>query len=216
MKTTRSKTLSALFACFLLLSVQAFLHADTIQFKADSMSGNTGTGQEKTILSGRAWISTGDIEINAGNIELSGSNYDIITATGNVSGSDSSSGITFTADSLYYDRRTNIIQFEGNVTLIDTENDVTASAMLIEYNQDTETAVLQMNVKLIQDDAVCTSALATWRKEEKMLEMSGSPKIVRKDDTFTAQEITFNLDTEEITLDGKVRGTVTDTSGEEE
>lgn len=203
-----------LLSCFLLI-IPASLSADTIQFKADSMSGNTGSGQESTVLSGRAWISTEDIEINAGTIELSGSNYDVITATGNVSGTNISSGISFTADRLSYDRRTDIVKLEGNVTLVDTDNDVTATAYLIEYNQKTETAVMQMNVRLVQKDSVCTAALATWRKEQKMLEMSGSPKIVRKDDVFTAQEITFNLDTEEITLDGKVRGTVTDTANEE-
>ena len=45
-----------------------------------------------------------------------------------------------------------------------------------------------------------------------MLEMTGNPQVVRGKDTFRAQEITFNLDTEEITLDGRVRGSVTETS----
>lgn len=211
MKTNKLTLL--LFGLFL---THALLSADTIHFKADAMTGNTGSGQEATTLSGRAWVSTDNIEINAAQIELTGSDYDIITANGNVSGTNSDSGITFSSERLTYDRRTDIVKLEGNVTLTDTENDVTANAYLIEYNQKTKTAVLQMNVKLVQKDAVCTSAIATWRKDEKMLEMSGSPKIVKKDDTFTAQEITFNLDTEEITLDGKVRGTVTDTKDSEE
>lgn len=196
----------------LLLLVSTALTAETIQFKADSMTGNTGSGQEATVLSGRAWIQTDDIEINAEQIELTGSEYDKIVATGNVSGVNTSAGTAFSADRLTYDRKTDIIRFEGNVTLTDTENDVTASAYLIEFNQKTQSAILQMNVRLVRKDSVCTSALATWRKEEKMLEMTGSPKIVQKDDTFTAQEIIFNLDTEEITLDGKVRGSVTDDS----
>ncbi len=206
----KNKSRASLLLFWLFIAMP--LSADVIQFKADSMSGNTGSGQETTILSGRAWISTSEMEINADRIELSGANYDIITASGSISGVNTESGFTFTAAKLSYDRRTDIVKLEGNVTLTDTENDVTASAYLIEYNQKTETAVLQMNVKLVQKDSVCTAALATWRKDERMLEMSGTPKIVRKDDTFTAQEITFNMDTEEITLDGKVRGTVTDTS----
>lgn len=214
MKAKNKKQALLLLFITVLISFRttAPLAADTIHFKADSMSGNTGSGQEATILSGRAWINTEDIEVYANRIELTGSNYDVITATGNISGTNSSSGFTFSADKLVYDRRTDMVKLEGNVSLIDLDNDVTANAMIIEYNQKTETAVLQINVKLVQKDSVCTSALATWRKNEKMLEMSGSPKIVRKDDTFTAQEITFNLDTEEITLDGKVRGTVTDTA----
>lgn len=214
MKNNQTPTLIVILTALFLFSgfCTMPLFAGTIKFKADSMSGNTGSAQESTVLSGRAWISTSEMEVNADRIELTGSNYDVITATGNIHGTNTESGFTFTASKLTYDRRTDVVKLEGNVILVDLENDVTASAMLIEYNQTTETAVLQMNVRLVQKDSVCTAALATWRKDEKMLEMSGTPKIVRNDDTFTAQEITFNLDTEEITLDGKVRGTVTDTS----
>ena len=40
--------------------------------------------------------------------------------------------------------------------------------------------------------------------------MTGNPQVVQGDDTFRAQEIIFNLDTEEITMDGRVQGTVTE------
>jgi lipopolysaccharide export system protein LptA len=42
-----------------------------------------------------------------------------------------------------------------------------------------------------------------------MLEMSGNPQIKRDTDVFRAREITLNMDTEDITLDGRVRGSVT-------
>ena len=45
--------------------------------------------------------------------------------------------------------------------------------------------------------------------------MSGNPKIVQGKDTFRAQEITLNLESQEITLDGRVRGTVTDSQKSE-
>ena len=34
-----------------------------------------------------------------------------------------------------------------------------------------------------------------------MLELNGSAKVVQDDDSFAAQSITFNMDTEEITMD---------------
>ncbi len=47
-------------------------------------------------------------------------------------------------------------------------------------------------------------------KKEQMLELNGSAKVVQDDDTFSAQAITFNMDTEEILMEGNVRGSVTD------
>jgi lipopolysaccharide export system protein LptA len=74
-------------------------------------------------------------------------------------------------------------------------------------------ATLLIAIELMQKDSVCTSEFAVYRKQEQMLEMNGNPKIVRKDDVFQAREISFNLDTEEIILDGRVQGKVTDSGG---
>ena len=52
--------------------------------------------------------------------------------------------------------------------------------------------------------------------DEKLLDLSGNPKIIRDTDTFSAQEITLNMETEEITLDGKVRGSVVEKKTKEE
>ena len=81
---------------------------------------------------------------------------------------------------------------------------------MIEYNSNTDIAVLQIEVKLEQKKNVCSSAYAVYRKKEQMLELNGSAKVVQDDDSFAAQSITFNMDTEEITMDGNVHGSVTD------
>jgi lipopolysaccharide export system protein LptA len=44
--------------------------------------------------------------------------------------------------------------------------------------------------------------------------MNGNPQIQRDTDVFRAREITLNMDTEDITLDGRVRGSVTSTDDE--
>lgn len=197
---------------FLLASFPFFANAETINFYADSMSGSTSDNNEYTKLSGNAYIETETMELKADTIEMSGTDYRYIKATGNVNGTYTEGGFVFTCNSINYDRDTEIAVLEGMVYMDDTENDVQLEAEFIEYNQTTEIALIQIAVQILQDKSVCTAAFALYRKELQILELSGSPKIVQGDDIFQAQEIIFNLDTEEITLVGKVHGTVTDSS----
>lgn len=89
-----------------------------------------------------------------------------------------------------------------------------AKAQRIEYREQESLALMQVEVELTQEDSVCTCAIALYRKDEKLLEMTGNPQVVRGKDTFRAQEILFNLDTEEITMIGRVQGSVTEKKGE--
>ena len=96
------------------------------------------------------------------------------------------------------------------VNITDTENELTATASIVEYDKNLEVSTMQINVVINHKDSVCTGTLAIYKKNEQILDLSGNPKIVRDSDTFTAQDITLNMETEEITLDGKVRGSVTE------
>ncbi len=206
MKTNSRKILiSCLFLFFSILA-----HGEVIQFKADSMTGKSGSTSEETTLSGNAYVKTDSMEISADSIRLYGEDFRFITAEGSVDGKNTESALDFSCGKLVFDRMTKIARLEDSVHLVDTENEVSADAQIIEYNQNTQTATMQINVTLKQKDNTCTSAYALYRKKVQMLEMSGNPKIVQGEDSFRAQEITLNLDTQEITLDGRVSGTVTD------
>ena len=109
-----------------------------------------------------------------------------------------------------YDRTTKIARLEDAVSMTDTANDVKADAQIIEYDQNTEIAMMQINVSIKQKDNICTAAFAIYRKGKQMLEMTGNPKIVQREDSFRAQEISLNLETQEIRLDGRVSGKVSD------
>lgn len=206
-KTKKSFLISILI--FFSLSV---INAEEISFSANKMTGSTGENSEYTKLTGKAYIKTDTLEINADEVTLSGKEFRFITAKGNISGKNTESAFDFTCQQLEYDRDTKLATLKGNVTLIDKDNDVTASAQIIEYDQETEIAFMQINVKLIQKKNTCTGANAIYKKAEQTLELSGSPKIIKDKDTFMANEIFLNMDTEEIVLDGKVRGSVTDSS----
>ena len=122
----------------------------------------------------------------------------------------------FTCDAMSYDRETKVAQLQGNVKLTDTENDVKADAQLIEYNQNTNIAVLQIGITLTQKKNVCTGAYAVYQKNEQMLEISGNAQVKQNEDVFRAQQITLDLDTQNITLSGNVKGSVTETKKKDE
>lgn len=187
------------------------LCAETITFYANSMSGQAGNNNSTTRLVGDAYIKTESMEISASFIELSGDDYRFIKAEGSIKGNNIQTHMEFTCDGLEYDRVTKIATLSGNVKLVDTDNNVKADAQMIEYNQDTNIAVLQIKINLTQKDNVCTSEYAVYQKNEQLLELSGNAQIKQKEDTFRAQHITLDMDTQEITLDGNVKGSVKDT-----
>ena len=208
MKKIASAAIVFFFSCL--------LFAEKIVFSAGSMTGQAGDSSATTTLTGGAFVQTPSIEISADSIELSGDDYRFIKASGSISGKNIESNMEFTCDSMSYDRQTKVAQLQGNVKLTDSENDVKADAQLIEYNQNTNIAVLQIGITLTQKKNICTGAYAVYQKNEQMLEISGNAQVKQEDDVFRTQQITLNLDTQNITLSGNVKGSVTETKKEEE
>ncbi|MBR1713582.1 MAG: organic solvent tolerance protein OstA [Treponema sp.] len=211
MKIPKKTLTAAAISIFALLTA----NPEKINFRADYMTGRNGSKSDTTKLIGNAFVQTETMEIKADTITMSGDNFRYITAEGNVDGLNTESDMTFTCGKMKYDRTTKIARLEDTVKMVDKKNDVTADAQIIEYNQNTEVALMQIGVKILQKDNTCTSAHAIYRKKEQTLDMSGNPKITQGEDTFRAQEISLNMETNEITLDGRVSGTVTDTKKEE-
>lgn len=181
--------------------------AEKITFSARHMYGSASANQERTILEGNAVIQTENLKIRAKQIELSGESYRYVDATGDVKGT-SDDGFNFTCGKMRYDRKTGIVSLENSVELTDDANDVNGKAQLVEYDLNNEVAILQIDVNLKNKNSLCTGALAIYRKKQKLIELSGSPKIVRDGDVFKAQKILLDMTSEEITLDGKVQGSV--------
>lgn len=200
----------------LILALSSYVHAEKITFSANKMSGVAGNKNSITTLKGNAKVNTKSMDINADYIELSGKDFRMIKAEGNVIGKNTESNLDFTCGRLIYDRETKIATLENDVKLTDIDNDVVAQAQIIEYNQDSEIAVMQIKINLTQKDNVCTSAYAIYKKKEQILEMSGNPKIVQNGDTFRAQTIKLDMDSQEITLSGRVKGSVVTTAKDEE
>lgn len=200
------------FLLISLLFIYLPIFSEEIQFQAESMSGNAKNKNSVTILEGNAKVITETMEISADKIELSGKDFRIIKAYGNIIGSNKESKLDFSAGFMNYDRETKIAILENNVSLTDYENDIKAKAQIIEYDQEKEIAIMQINVSIVQKDNTCTAAYTIYKKSEKTLNMSGNPQIKQGRDTFNAQTISLNLDTQEIVLSGRVKGSVSSES----
>lgn len=184
--------------------------AEEVKFSANSMSGVAGNKNDSAILTGNAFVATSSVEITADKIEMSGDDFRIVKATGDISGKNLVTKLEFTCGQMLYDRETKIAILKDKVHLVDSENEVVADAEVVEYNQDTDIAILQINITLTQKDNICKGAYAVYRKKEQLLNLNGNAQITQGSDFFRAQEIELNLDTQQITLDGRVRGSVTD------
>jgi len=184
------------------------LCADTFSFKADRMSGTKERGRETTILAGNAEVRSDNLLLKADLIEIQGSDNQFIECFGNVRGIEEEKNILFFTDRLAYDRRLKIARLEGNSTLEDRENEVVARARFIEYDDENEIAVLQISVRLFKDDMVCRAEYAVYRRNEKMLDLSGFPVVFKGNDEFSADRIRVDLDTDDVMMEGSIRGTI--------
>ena len=186
-----------------------------ITFSADKLQGSGGKGQTSTSLTGNAKVSVDSLNIYGERIELYGKDYRYIKASGNVTGEDAEKGFTFSAASLSYDRETEVAEFMGQAKVEDTKNKVETSAERIEYNQKNEIILLQMAVKLKSKGIACDSLFAVYNRNTSMLELTGKPTVKKGKDEFKAARISVDLETEDIKLEGKVSGSVTEEKEEE-
>ena len=208
---TQKKALFAAAICLFFLLAQArHLQAEDITFSAASMSGTSGKKNASAILEGGANVLIGSLSISSEKMELSGDDYRFVSATGDVTGEDSERGFSFSASSMRHDREREISEFRGSVKFFDTENDVEISAGLLSYDRNTETIFMQIGIVLTKNDMRCTSTFALYRRNESYLELSGAPFVVNEGNEFKADRIFVNLDTEKITMDGAVSGTMKD------
>ena len=213
---TRKKDYTCAAACALiLLALARPLAADDITFSAASMSGTSGKKNATAILKGGANVLIGSLSINSESMELSGDDYRFVSATGGVIGEDTERGFSFSASTMTHDRQKDISEFRGTVQFHDSENDVEISAGVLSYDRNTETVFMQIGIVLTKDDMRCTSTFAVYRRNDSYLELSGSPLVINDGNEFKANRIYVNLDTEKITMDGAVSGTMRDEDEDE-
>jgi lipopolysaccharide export system protein LptA len=199
------KTLFPVLFC-IILACTAW--ADVFTFRADRVQGSRATGREVTILTGNAEVRSDKLLIHADRIEINGSDNRFIDCSGNVQGFEEEKNILFITDRMRYDRTLKIARLEGNSTMEDRDNEIVARGRFIEYDDENEIAILQISVRLFKDNLVCRSEYAVYRRAEKTLALSGFPLVYKKDDEYRADRIRVDLDTDDVVMEGDVKGSL--------
>lgn len=194
--------------CLALFMGSPLLGADTISFEADSVSSVMAKGKEKTVLAGNARLKMDNADIKADRIEIFGPDNQYAFCSGKVTLLDESKGIFISTESLKYDRKKELSRMEGPTIMEDKTNRVVIKGSFIENDGQSETTIIQIGVRILKDDMACRSEYAFYRRKEKKLELTGLPVVVKNSDEYRASRIDIDIDTNEISLDGSVKGTV--------
>jgi lipopolysaccharide export system protein LptA len=192
----------------LLLVMTPLLFADTFSYAGDSATTVLAEGSQHALLTGHAQVKTQDLRITADNIELFGKDFIYAQCRGNVRVVDTRRGLDLTSQELFYDRDRKVARIKGNAVMSDLKNEMVVKGGFIEDRDTEQITIVQIGVRIFKKDIVCRAEFAKYWREKKILELSGMPWVSKASDIYQAARITINLDTEDISLEGDVQGTI--------
>lgn len=208
MKRTRILSIALLIASSLLYGQPL----EAITFQGGHTKASMKEGRQVITLSEGAHVASGNISIQSKTVELSGSNFRDLKASGKVEIIDTENKIVLTGSTLYYNRETKNLRLEGWVELQDYTEEVLASGGYLEYDEPNQTLLLQIGARLLRHTdsgpLICRGDYISFDRQKMLLIVSGNPSLSWKGDTYQADIININLETEEIVLEGSIRGTV--------
>ena len=187
----------------------------SFSFSGDRTTIVLAKGREQTVLTGNARVASDNTHIQADEIELYGSNFRYLRARGNVNVDDKEQEIHLSAGDLFFDRETEIIRVDGFVEMTDLRNEIIVSGAIMEHRKQDQTTVIQSGVRIRKatDDGemTCRAEFALYNRALDSLELSGMPVVTWKGDVYRAARIIINLETDEISMEGEVTGTIRST-----
>ncbi len=191
---------------------QSAQKTDPITFSGGYTKVKLQEGREVITLSGGAVVSVGSMRLSAEAIEISGNDYRYVRCNGNVSVVDQDLGIQISSSQIYYNRLDELIVIDGWVELQDRKNEVIASCAWLEFNLHDGIMKMQMRVRLLKHtdkgSMVCNADNVIFDRDGETLALSGGASVYWNDDRYEASMITVDLKTDEIVMDGAIKGTV--------
>lgn len=194
-----------LLVCFSLFS-------SSISFSGGVSSLSLKEGKKSVSLESGAKVETGSITIESDSIYLSGDDWRYVECSGNVVIRDSERGIEIRSSSLWYDRIEETIIISSWFEVDDTSQDLYATAGSLHYNMKEEKLELGMQVRLMRisegEIMTCSSEALTYDRANEFVSLRGKSNVLWKGDEYNADIISVDLKNDEITLSGRIRGTI--------
>lgn len=197
---------------FFILFVSFSLFSNTISFEGGESTLSLKEGQKSVTLDKGARVETGSITITSDRMTLSGDDWRYVECTGNVVIKDSDKGIEIRSSSIWYDRIEETIIISSWFEIDDTAEELYATAGSLHYDMKDEKLELSMQVSLmrISDGEVmtCTSESLSYDRENEFVSLRGKSNVVWKGDEYSADIISVDLKNDEISLSGRIKGTI--------
>lgn len=195
-------------------TVSADNDRESISFSANQSRSEQVDGVRKVELSGDARVETDTITITAQKITLSGEQYRHALCENNVVVVDTSQDITIRTTRLEYDRETSTAVSRGWTELEDRGNGLTARGGYLENSGDTGKTLIQIAARIMKDTEdgpmICRADAIVFDNEAQLLELTGNAFVQWAGDEYKAARIIVDLETDDITLEGDVSGTIYD------
>jgi lipopolysaccharide export system protein LptA len=190
------------------------LQGETYSFSGDSSFSVMRAGEEVTTIEGDVSILSKSKEIYADSISISGLEEPEFSGNGNVRVKDLDKNFDMKAQEFTYSSSGGILRAKGDVRMEDGENDLFIRCQILSVQEEKNQVVMEIGVRLFKDDIICRSQYALYIREENLLELTGSPIVYKGDDLYRADRIRVNLETDEITMTGRIEGSLL--SGDDE
>lgn len=195
-----------------LILVTLSVSAESISFAGGESSLTLREGQKSVTLSGGAEVSTGSITITSDSMSLTGDDWRYVECSGNIVITDSERGLEIRTSTLWFDREAETIIISSWFEIDDTEQDLYATAGSLRYDMKDEKLELGMQVTLmrISDGEVmtCSSESLTYDRNNEFVSLRGKSRVEWKGDEYSADIISVDLKNDEISLSGRIRGTI--------
>ncbi len=188
------------------------LYSSSILFSGGVSSLSLKEGNKSVSLESGAKVETGSITIESDSIYLSGDDWRYVECSGNVVIKDSEKGIEIRTSSLWFDRIEETIIISSWFEIDDTSQDLYATAGSLHYDMKEEKLELGMQVRLMRisegEVMTCSSEALTYDRSNEFVSLRGKSNVLWKGDEYNADIISVDLKNNEITLSGRIRGTI--------
>lgn len=193
---------------FLLIIIISEIFSEGLIFGSDQSESSFAEHNKRSTLIGNAYVITENLDISADKIELYGSDYRFANSTGNVVIHNTKENFIITSENLLYDNDKKEATVTGSATLKDVDNDMIIKGEYIKSFEETSVTLIQIRVRIINEDLVCRSEFAEFNSKTNKLILTGNPIVYKGEDLFEASIISIDLDNNNIIMEGKVQGKI--------
>ena len=196
----------------LLLLTTFSIFASDISFSGGRSSLSLKEGKEEVVLSDGAKVSVDEIIIESNKITLSGNGWMEVVCEGKTKILDLENKIEIRTSGLWFDRTEERMIISSWFEIDDSKNEISATGNSLLFNMVTGLLTLEKDVTLLKitDDGImrCKAESVILDRDNQKISLRGNASVIWNGDEYNAEAIYVNLETEEISLEGRIKGSI--------